>query len=173
LPRRSGGHHHNFSSAAEGIPLSAFSFQGASKMKVLTVFFAIVVLFTLAACGNDFDAEAEQEKLEATLDEFYGPTATTDIATANEIMHPEYTAYFGNRDFQGILTRYEVMSMDAADMEVEIHERKWMIEPDLAVVRSHETWQFPGEPWECLLTMVLAKNDGEWQIIHTHVSDFH
>ena len=57
-------------------------------------------------------------------------------------------------------------------MDYQVHKRDWMIEPDLAVVKSRETWNYP-EPWECLETMVLAKNDGQWQIVHVHLSGFH
>jgi hypothetical protein len=33
--------------------LSAFSFHGGSKMKVLAVFLAIVIFVTLSACGTE------------------------------------------------------------------------------------------------------------------------
>jgi hypothetical protein len=105
------------------------------------------------------------------LDEFYGPNVNTDALRQYELVHEDFSGFVGNRDYQGTWTRADVAE-DNFPFEYEIHAREWMIEPNLAVVKSHETWDLT-EPFECLWTIVFAKNDGEWQIIHIHMSDFH
>jgi hypothetical protein len=175
LPRRSGGYHRSLSSAAESALLSAFSSYGGGKMKISTVFLALVLLFALASCGDDFDAEAERETLEDLSKEYYKAYEVQDMEVHKRLEDDEdFELFVGNFGWQGTATAEDTVPDPAAvGTDITIESREWMIAPGLAVARSHETWEWPnGYSGEFLLTLVWEKKDDQWYLVHAHMSEY-
>jgi ketosteroid isomerase-like protein len=174
LPRRSGGHHHNLFTAAESIPLSAFSFHGGDEMKTLTVFFVLAVLFTLTGCVTQeiqvtrvvketvieqvevtreveglaaFDAEAVREELESVSKEYYDAFVAQDMEAIRRLESEDWIGFYGFYDYQGIGVIDEntyVPNPDVIGTKITIDNREWIISPEFAIAKSSESWLWPG-----------------------------
>jgi hypothetical protein len=171
LTHRSGGHHRTLSLAAEGTLLSAFPFYGGDKMKTLTVLLAIGVLFTLTACGDDFDAEAEEDAVVSTVQAMFDDFAVPDVEALFTYFHEDWEDINVWPDFQ---VRYTTKDVDPDEIVSTI--QSWddynvIVTPDLAVITGklmHTRDDTGTNPF--YQTFVLIKEDGEWKFIRGHGS---
>jgi ketosteroid isomerase-like protein len=83
-----------------------------------------------------------------------------------------FKGYVGNSDFRGVLGSQAWYDPDAKGGTITVNERAWMIAPELAVSRSSEIWTIGGNYRAALVTHVWEKNDGQWEVVHTHISEY-
>jgi ketosteroid isomerase-like protein len=172
LTHRSGGQHHTLSLAAESLSLSVFSFRGGSRMKTLTAVFAIVILLVVTSCGDDFDTKAEKQKLEAVSKDLYDAWTNHDLEVMEKHLDEDLVMYYAiSQGYKGTDSRDAWLSSSPGTTST-IHNREWLIAPDLAVATSHETWLWPDSTTDrMLITLVWEKTDDQWRLVRGHVSD--
>jgi hypothetical protein len=144
-------------------------------MKTGIAFLALIVVLTLTSCGDDFDAEAEREKLEAMSVEYYDAYEVQDMAVHRRMEDDEdYQLFAASSTWSGIATAEDTApDPSLVGTEITVDSREWMIAPGLAVARSRETWVWPdGNTGHYLLTMVWEKKDDQWYLVHSHWSPY-
>jgi hypothetical protein len=138
-------------------------------MKVLTVFLAIVVLLTLTACGDSFDAEAEKEAVAAVSKKIDDDQAIADREATLAAFHDDLTLFFSYPpDNWNSWTRREI----GPDWFIEPWAAWWedyevLVSTDLAVIKGERNDQ---DGTRGFGTAVFTKEDGQWRLIHYHGS---
>jgi ketosteroid isomerase-like protein len=172
LPCRSGGRHCNLSLAAESPSLSAVSLYGRDKMKTRIAFLALVVLLTLTSCGDDFDAQAEEETVVAVSIGLDESITKGDREAVLAALHDDWVGFDSYPDLY-VSTSLQDLGPDEF---TEPFEMRWddyevFVSPDLAVIRGDRTHIDPTYgPLDVFGTAVFKKEDGQWKLIHGHLS---
>ena len=140
-------------------------------MKTLIGLLALVVLFTLTACGDSFDAEAEQETLESIAEEIKEAHANSDGEVLRRYLHEGYENFYSDETVALIIARRAWLQGAYYGWTSTVNSSEWMIGPNIAVRKSLQTWQPPdGSEEHWYSTEVFEKEDGQWYLVHQHWS---
>jgi hypothetical protein len=151
-------------------PRKSFEVNGGDKMKIKTALLAIVVLFALTSCGNDFDAEAEKEAVLSAEKETADMWANVDLQAFDRLVHKDWYAFVTLDGFQGVIT-YDDIADGWSPAEMQWDDYEVFVSPDLAVIKGIVTWETSGLPPEQrFITSVFKKEDEQWKWIHIHNS---
>jgi hypothetical protein len=141
-------------------------------MKKSVFLISLIMLLVFTACGDDFDVDAERETLESLTQELFHAAELQDQVEMDRYLAAEFSVHFGNRDFRGAAGRGAWVNPAMVEGAITVIDRTWRITPQMAVARSHESWVMRGEEQrEFLLTVVWEKIDGEWKVVHVHMSE--
>jgi hypothetical protein len=140
---------------------------------VETVVVKETVVETVVVTATPFptpDVEAEKKILESAPKELYDAAARLDTGVINRYTYP-HNAYVGNKDYRGLLA--EPWNNGFLEgVKITVNHRTWTIAPELAVAKSEETWTFGRVARHFLITVVWKEKDGQWQAVHTHMSEY-
>jgi hypothetical protein len=141
-------------------------------MKGLSIYLTVLVLLDLATCSDGFDVDAEREILESSAQELYRVFEIQNHDETNRYIAAEFTGFFSNPRFDGALGREAWDNQLVHPGSATVIERDWMITPDMAVSTSLEAWSVHAfEEGDYLITMVWEKIDGDWKVVHLHMSE--
>lgn len=137
-------------------------------MKILTVFFVLAVLFTLAGCGDDFDAEAEKEAVFAVSKGIDDHWADADREAILAVIHDDFTMFSTYPDTYDSLTLQDFGPDAFTQPWIEFwNDYDVLVSSDLAVIIGNRIDQVGTHSYG---TAVFEKEDGEWKLIHFHGS---
>jgi ketosteroid isomerase-like protein len=122
--------------------------------------------------GYTFDAEAEKRAVVAAMDEMTDALAEADHETFLSRVHPDWTSFDSYVANQNLRTRRDIPDPRAGVLEWNFTDYDVVVTPELAVVKGHVTVHIPQNPeFFVYQTAVFKKEDGEWLMIHGHVSE--
>jgi ketosteroid isomerase-like protein len=167
-------------------------------MKTLTVFLALAVFFTLTGCGAEdvevtrevevtrivketvieqvevtpvFDVEAEKEILESISEEIDNALTNADLAVLLRYFHEDLKEFYSTAEEQGVADRQSLLDGLVPGTRISSVDEEWIITPDLAVETYQLIWQLPDQPEERYYsTAVYKKEDGQWYLVHSHLT---
>jgi hypothetical protein len=155
---------------------------GGDKMKIVTVFLAIVFLLMLTSCSKEevevtpvFDAKAEEKAVIAASEDIDDAFANLDPEALDRLLHEDYSGFATYEEGQFEIMRQPLLR----DLSPPATTMKWFgyevfVSPDLAVIKGKMVSETPGPPEASraynYVTSVFRKEDGQWQLIHTHAS---
>jgi hypothetical protein len=88
------------------------------------------------------------------------------------LVSPQVTDFIGNADFRGTLGLDLWHGEHNLGVKIVINQRNWIVAPGLAVSTSNEIYRFTWAPErEFLVTTVWEKQDGQWTVVHIHMSE--
>jgi ketosteroid isomerase-like protein len=119
-----------------------------------------------------FDAEAEKRAVVAAMDEMTDALAEADHETFLSRVHPDWTSFDSYVANQNLRTRRDIPDPRAGVLEWNFTDYDVVVTPELAVMKGHVTVHIPQNPeFFVYQTAVFKKEDGEWLMIHGHVSE--
>jgi hypothetical protein len=122
--------------------------------------------------GYTFDAEAEKEAVVATMDEMNDALAEADHEAFLSRVHPNWTSFDSYVTSQKLSTRNDIINADWGVMEWDFFDYDVVVTPELAVMKGFVTVQGPPNPeFVVYHTAVFKKEDGQWLMIHGHISE--
>ena len=118
-----------------------------------------------------FDAEAEKEAVVAAMDEMTDALAKEDIEAFLGRVHTDWTSFDSYVSDQHLRTRKDIIP-DMGAIEWHFYDYDVVVTPELAVMKGYVTVQgLPNPEFDVYHTAVFKKEDGQWLMIHGHISE--
>jgi ketosteroid isomerase-like protein len=138
-------------------------------MKKLVSIIALVGLLTLSACSSksDFDAEAEKKAVVAASVGIDDDLAHADREAVLAAFHDDLT-FFNSYPEEWFSWTHEDIGLDWFTQPFTgfWNDYKVLVSPDLAVIKGTRT----DGGLDGFATAVFQKEDGQWKLIHSHLS---
>jgi hypothetical protein len=161
-------------------------------MKTLTVFFVLAVLFTLTGCITQeiqvtrivketvvepvevtpvFDAGAEKEAVPAFDTAWTDARENGDREATRALLGEDWAFFISLPDWYHVWTPRD----ETPDWWTDPEFNRWdyyedFVSTDLVVRRGFATLNYNTDPVRVFITSVLRKENGEWKLLHSHIS---